>query len=81
MDLRSLRTASVISIIAGEFPGRHTHALIPWWARIGVGYRLTLTKLQEQQRLPVLRVSDDDVLKETEAVLFAILRAAEKEVV
>jgi hypothetical protein len=29
----------------------------------------------------VLRVSDDDVLKETEAVLFAILRAAEKEVV
>jgi len=37
--------------------------------------------LQEQQRLQVLRVSNDDVLKETEAVLFAILRAAEKEVV
>ena len=29
----------------------------------------------------MLRVSNDDVLKETEAVLFAILRAAEKEVV
>ena len=37
--------------------------------------------LQEQQRLQVLRVSNDDVLKETEAVLFAILRAAGKEVV
>ena len=37
--------------------------------------------LREQQRLQVLRVSNDDVLKETEAVLFAILRAAGKEVV
>jgi very-short-patch-repair endonuclease len=37
--------------------------------------------LREQQRLQVLRVSDDDVLKETEPVLFAILRAAGKEVV
>ena len=37
--------------------------------------------LQERQQLQVLRVSNDDVLKETEAVLFAILRAAEKEVV
>jgi len=37
--------------------------------------------LREQQRLQVLRVSNDDVLKETDAVLFAILRAAGKEVV
>ena len=37
--------------------------------------------LREQQRLQVLRVSNDDVLEETEAVLFAILRAAGKEVV
>ena len=37
--------------------------------------------LREQQRLQVLRVSNDDVLKETEAVLFAILRATGKEVV
>ncbi|MFI5456987.1 MAG: endonuclease domain-containing protein [Isosphaerales bacterium] len=37
--------------------------------------------LREHQRLQVLRVSNDDVLKETEAVLFAILRAAGKEVV
>jgi very-short-patch-repair endonuclease len=37
--------------------------------------------LREQQRLQVLRVSNDDVLKETEAVLIAILRAAGKEVV
>ena len=37
--------------------------------------------LQEQQRLQVLRVSNDDVLKETAAVLYAILRAAGKEVV
>jgi very-short-patch-repair endonuclease len=37
--------------------------------------------LREQQRLQVLRVSNDDVLKETEAVLFAILRAAGREVV
>ncbi len=37
--------------------------------------------LQEQQRLQVLRVSNDDVLKETKAVLLAILRAAGKEVV
>ena len=37
--------------------------------------------LREQQRLQVLRVSNDDVLMETEAVLFAILRAAGKEVV
>jgi very-short-patch-repair endonuclease len=37
--------------------------------------------LREQQRLQVLRVSNDDVLKETESVLFAILRAAGKEVV
>jgi very-short-patch-repair endonuclease len=36
---------------------------------------------QQQQRLHVLRVSNDDVLKETETVLLAILRAAEKEVV
>jgi very-short-patch-repair endonuclease len=35
----------------------------------------------QEQRLQVLRVSNDDVLKETEAVLFAILRAAGKEVV
>ena len=41
---------------------------------------LTLTKLQEQQRLPMLRVSYDNVLKETEAVLLAILRADGKEV-
>jgi very-short-patch-repair endonuclease len=39
------------------------------------------TFLREQQRLQVLRVSNDDVLTETEAVLFAILRAAGKEVV
>ena len=37
--------------------------------------------LREQQRLQVLRVTNDDVLKETEAVLFAILQATEKEVV
>ncbi len=37
--------------------------------------------LRDQQRLRVLRVSNDDVLKETEAVLFAILRAAGREVV
>jgi len=37
--------------------------------------------LREQQRLQVLRVSNDDVLKETESVLYAILRAAGKEVV
>jgi len=37
--------------------------------------------LREQQRLQVLRVSNDDVLKETKAVLFAILLAAGKEVV
>ncbi len=37
--------------------------------------------LREQQRLQVLRVSNDDVLKEMEAVLLAILRAAGKEVV
>ena len=37
--------------------------------------------LRAQQRLQVLRVSDDDVPKETEAVLFAISRAAGKEVV
>ena len=37
--------------------------------------------LREQMRFQVLRVSNDDVLKETEAVLFAILRAAGKEVV
>ena len=37
--------------------------------------------LQEQQRLQVLRVSNDEVLSETEAVLFAILRAAGNEVV
>ena len=37
--------------------------------------------LREQQRLHVLRVSNDDVLKDTEAVLFAILRAAGREVV
>jgi len=37
--------------------------------------------LQEQQRLQVLRVGNDYVLKETEAVLFAILRAAGKKVV
>jgi very-short-patch-repair endonuclease len=39
------------------------------------------TFLREQQRLQVLRVSNDDVLKETEAVLSAILRAAGKEFV
>jgi len=33
------------------------------------------------QGLQVLRVSNDDVLKETETVLFAILRPAGKEVV
>jgi very-short-patch-repair endonuclease len=37
--------------------------------------------LREQQQLRVLRVSNDDVLKETEAVLIAILRAAGREVV
>jgi very-short-patch-repair endonuclease len=37
--------------------------------------------LREQQCLQVLRVSNDDVMKETEAVLFAILRVAGKEVV
>jgi len=37
--------------------------------------------LRDQQRLRVLRVSNDDVLKETDAVLFAILRAAGREVV
>jgi very-short-patch-repair endonuclease len=37
--------------------------------------------LRKQQRLQVLRVSNDDVLKETESVLLAILRAAGKEVV
>ena len=37
--------------------------------------------LREQQRLQLLRVSNDDVPKEIEAVLFAILRAAGKEVV
>ena len=37
--------------------------------------------LQDQQRLQVLRVSNDEVLSETEAVLFSILRAAGKEVV
>jgi very-short-patch-repair endonuclease len=37
--------------------------------------------LREQHRLRVLRVSNDDVLTETEAVLIAILRAAGKEVV
>jgi very-short-patch-repair endonuclease len=37
--------------------------------------------LREQQRLQVLRVSNDDVLKDTESVLFAILRAAGREVV
>jgi len=35
--------------------------------------------LREQQGLQVLRVSNDDVLNETEAVLIAILRAAGKE--
>ena len=35
--------------------------------------------LGEQERLQVLRVSNDDVLKNTEAVMFAILRAAGKE--
>jgi very-short-patch-repair endonuclease len=35
--------------------------------------------LRDQQRLQVLRVSNDDVLKETEAVLIAILRAAGKD--
>jgi very-short-patch-repair endonuclease len=37
--------------------------------------------LREQQRLQVLRVSNDDVLKEMESVMFAILRAAGREVV
>jgi very-short-patch-repair endonuclease len=37
--------------------------------------------LREQQRLQVLRVSNDDVPKETEAVLIAILRAAGKDTV
>jgi very-short-patch-repair endonuclease len=37
--------------------------------------------LREQQRLQVLRVSNDDVLTETESVIFAILRAAGREVV
>jgi very-short-patch-repair endonuclease len=37
--------------------------------------------LREQQRLRVPRVTNDDVLKETESVLIAILRAAGKEVV
>jgi very-short-patch-repair endonuclease len=37
--------------------------------------------LRDQQKLRVLRVSNDDVLKETEAVLYAILRAAGREVV
>jgi len=37
--------------------------------------------LREQQRLHVLRVTNDDVLKDPEAVLFAILRAAGKEAV
>jgi very-short-patch-repair endonuclease len=36
--------------------------------------------LREQQRLRVLRVTNDDVLKETESVLIAILRAAGREV-
>jgi very-short-patch-repair endonuclease len=35
--------------------------------------------LRERQRLQVLRVGNDDVLKETEAVLIAILRAAGKD--
>ena len=39
------------------------------------------TFLREQQRFQVFRVSNDDVLKETEAVLFVILRAAGREVV
>ena len=37
--------------------------------------------IREQQRLHVLRVSNDDVLMEIDAVLCAILRAAGKEVV
>ena len=37
--------------------------------------------LRDQQRLQVLRVNNDEVLSETEAVLFAILRAAGNEVV
>ena len=37
--------------------------------------------LRDQQRLRVLRVSNDDVLKETEAVLCAILRAAGRQIV
>jgi len=37
--------------------------------------------LRRQQGLQVLRVTNDDVLKETESVLLAILRAAGKEVV
>ena len=37
--------------------------------------------LREQQRVQVLRVSNDDVLRETESVLIAILRAAGREVV
>ena len=39
------------------------------------------TFLRKQQRPRVLRVSNEDVLKETEAVLMAILRAAGREVV
>jgi len=37
--------------------------------------------LRDQQRLQVLRVSNDEVLMETESVLFSILKAAGKEVV
>ena len=37
--------------------------------------------LREQEGLQVLRVSNDDVLNETEAVLIAILRAAGNDLV
>jgi hypothetical protein len=37
-------------------------------------------RMRARRQIQVLRVSNDDVLKETEAVLIAILRAAGKEV-